>query len=62
MEQYADINKELNEISDIVSNLSKKNIFQIPEGYFEGLSQQILAKVHQSSGSFDSFNVSARRN
>lgn len=46
MEANADINQELREISEVVSNLSRRNTYQVPEMYFEMLPQQILAKVH----------------
>lgn len=48
MEQNAEIIKELHEISGVVSNLSKRNVYQVPDGYFDSLPQQILVKVHES--------------
>jgi hypothetical protein len=38
----------LNELQDLGSNLAKispKNIYHVPEGYFEGLAQQILNRI-----------------
>ena len=49
MEQNADISKELREISNLVSDLGKRNPYQVPEGYFETFSQQILEKVNKTT-------------
>lgn len=49
MEQNADISKELREISDLVSDLGKRNPYRVPEGYFETFSHQILAKVNKTT-------------
>jgi hypothetical protein len=56
MEQNADISKELREISDLVSDLGKKNVYQVPEGYFETLPQQILEKVYKNAGAGNNSN------
>lgn len=50
MEQNADISKELRELSDLVSDLGKKNVYRVPEGYFETLPGQILEKVYKNAG------------
>jgi len=49
MEQNADISKELHEISNLVSDLGKKNVYHVPEGYFETLPQQILEKIYKNA-------------
>ena len=49
MEQNADISKELRELSDLVSDLGKKNVYRVPEGYFETLPEQILEKVYKNA-------------
>jgi hypothetical protein len=50
MKQNADISKELRELSDLVADLGKKNVYRVPEGYFETLPGQILEKVYKNAG------------
>lgn len=62
MENNVDILNELKELSPIIAGIEKKNLFTVPAGYFENLSEGILAGIAIeenvsnifSSGSVDS--------
>jgi hypothetical protein len=41
-----EIYKELNEVSPLVAGIEKRNVFSVPEGYFETLSIDILKKIN----------------
>lgn len=45
MESRNNIVNELKEISPVVAQIGFDNPYQVPAGYFEGLAQQILARV-----------------
>lgn len=61
MENSVDILNELKELSPIIAGIEKKNVFTVPAGYFENLSEGILAGITieenisdiSFSGSFD---------
>src|ERR1700728_2394766 len=40
-----DILKELKELSPLLADMEKGNVFTIPDGYFESLAGNILAKI-----------------
>ena len=45
MENNVDILNELKELSPIIAGIEKKNLFTVPAGYFENLSEGILAGI-----------------
>ena len=45
MENNVDILNELKELSPIIAGIEKKNVFTVPAGYFENLSEGILAGI-----------------
>ena len=57
MEQNADISKELREISDLVSDLGKRNPYQVPEGYLEAFPHQMLEEVNKTSRGYNIQNA-----
>ena len=48
MENKIDILNELREISPAVANIGNKNVYQIPDGYFEMLSNVIMNRINNS--------------
>lgn len=47
MENNIDILNELREISPVVANMGNKNVYQIPSGYFETLSDLIMNRINK---------------
>jgi hypothetical protein len=45
MAHRSNILQELNELESSLANLPVQNTYSIPEGYFEGLAQQVLSRV-----------------
>ena len=45
MTQRNNILQELNEIGSTLLNVTPQNIYQIPDGYFEGLAEQVLNRI-----------------
>jgi hypothetical protein len=52
MENKEIILNELKEISPVIANINRTNIFSVPEAYFNDLAEIILAKVHAENISF----------
>lgn len=50
MESTNDILNELEQISPLVATIEKRNLFTVPEGYFEVLSKDILAGLRNEQG------------
>jgi hypothetical protein len=49
METRESILNETRELSPLLAELSKKPVFQVPEGYFDALSASTLLKINQPS-------------
>jgi hypothetical protein len=49
MEISTDIYDELNNISSVLAAIDKKNVFSVPEGYFEVLSIDVLKQINTGS-------------
>ena len=47
MKEKDKIKDELNELSPFLSNLKKKNSFQVPPNYFEQMQREVLTKAKQ---------------
>ena len=56
MKSSKEISDELNSISPLLSGMEKKNIFSVPEGYFDMLSITILKKI-DTTPSIDTLSV-----
>lgn len=52
MKFSTEISDELNNISSLLAGIEKKNIFSVPEGYFDVLSINILKKINTNSVEF----------
>ena len=52
MQSNSNILNELKELSPTLAGLPRTNVFKVPEGYFEGLSGQILLHVSRSSSTY----------
>jgi hypothetical protein len=50
MENSIDIFNELKELSPVVAAIKKVNVFTVPEGYFESLSNDILTGIRVENG------------
>jgi hypothetical protein len=50
MKFSAEILEELNGISPLLAGIEKKNVFSVPEGYFDVLSVSIFKKLNNGSG------------
>jgi adenylate kinase len=50
MENRTDILNELNELSTVVAAIGKANVFMVPEGYFEYLSNDIINGIKAENG------------
>ena len=49
MKSSAEIFNELNNISSLVAGIEKKNVFSVPEGYFDTLYIDVFKKVNTGS-------------
>lgn len=58
METSTDIYDELNNISSVLASIEKKNIFSVPEGYFEILSIKLLKHVNGGSAQLETIRLS----
>lgn len=45
MNSKSDILSELFSLSELVGNIPKTNVFQVPEGYFETVSEEVTEKI-----------------
>lgn len=45
MKRHPDIEKELRDISTVVADLNRNNLFQVPSDYFRRLPEQVLSRV-----------------
>jgi hypothetical protein len=52
MEISKEISEELNNISSLLAGIERKNIFSVPEGYFNVLSMDIFKKINTNSSEF----------
>lgn len=52
MQLNSNILKELEELSPTLAGLARNNVFNIPEGYFESLSGELLLKTSQSATTY----------
>nr|WP_294895887.1 hypothetical protein [uncultured Pedobacter sp.] len=54
-----DENMELEKEAPFLASISRDNVFKTPEGYFEGLSEQVLnqIKLNDFAGDENNFNV-----
>jgi hypothetical protein len=50
MKFSTEILEELNKVSPLLAGIEKKNVFSVPEGYFDVLSIDILKKIQIDSG------------
>ena len=46
MKFSAEILEELNKVSPLLAGLEKKNVFSVPEGYFDMLTISILKNIN----------------
>ena len=53
-----EISNELNNISPLLAGIEKKNIFSVPEGYFDVLSINILKRIETPSSEFKNDRLS----
>lgn len=51
MEFSPEILNELNSVSPLLAKIEKKNVFSVPEGYFDTLTVDLLKKLNIGSGS-----------
>jgi hypothetical protein len=52
MHLNSNILKELEELSPTLAALPRTNVFKVPDGYFEGLSGELLLKATQSAATY----------
>lgn len=52
MQLNSNILKELEELSPTLAGLPRNNVFNVPEGYFESLSGELLLKTSQSATTY----------
>ncbi len=52
MDNSNDILNELREISPLLANLEKRNLFTVPKGYFDGVADNLLHLVKHEQSSF----------
>lgn len=52
MDNSNDILNELREISPLLANLEKRNLFTVPKGYFEGVADNLLHLVKYEESNF----------
>ncbi|HZE82935.1 MAG TPA: hypothetical protein VE035_01440, partial [Puia sp.] len=45
MQRKENISEELRKISGIVADISRVELFQVPQGYFEGLDGRIMERI-----------------
>jgi hypothetical protein len=53
MQDYSKINEELSELKSSLANQSKKNLYDVPDNYFEKLSQDCIDKINESQHSIE---------
>src|ERR1700759_2556407 len=51
MELGKDILDELKELSPVVAGIEKRNVFSVPDGYFNSLNETILACISEEGNS-----------
>lgn len=50
MESIKDILNELRELSPVIAAIERRNVFTVPEGYFENLGADIIAGIESEKG------------
>ncbi|MBS1510798.1 MAG: hypothetical protein JST86_08165 [Bacteroidetes bacterium] len=50
MEVRNDIWNELNELSPVLADINRANLFTVPVGYFESLEATIMMSIHEENG------------
>ncbi|CAN5810418.1 hypothetical protein BH11BAC3_BH11BAC3_38710 [soil metagenome] len=52
METTKDIQDELMTLSPLLAGLAKVNVFSVPEGYFDSITDTVIACIHESAEGF----------
>jgi hypothetical protein len=50
MQENTDISNELLSLSPLIAGMRKPNVFEVPDGYFESISETVLACIREEQG------------